>query len=60
MVLVKVAFWGCFIFLAVQLHELAPETSMLAASLLAFGILWVVFKVGERIWRVIYFRWYFR
>ena len=25
---------------------------MLAAGLLAFGILWVVFKIGERIWRV--------
>lgn len=59
-VVLRVAFLGCFIFLAVQLHELAPETSMMAASLLTFGFLWCVAKIGEKIWRAIYFRWYFR
>jgi len=52
-VVVRVAFLGCFIFLAVQLHELAPETTMMAAGLIAFVIVSIVFGIGQRIyWRL--------
>ena len=59
-VVVRVAFLGCLTFLAVQLHKLAPETTMMAAGLIAFVIVSIVFGIGERIWQRAYFRWRMR
>jgi hypothetical protein len=60
MLVVRIAFLGCLIALAGALHELAPETTMMAAGLIAFVIVSIVFGIGERIWQRIYFRWRMR
>jgi len=58
MLVVRVAFLGCLTFLAVSLHKLAPETTMMAAGLIAFVIVSIVFGIGQRIyWAICLRRW---
>lgn len=53
MVFVKVAFVGCCVAFASFLHSQLPEISMLAAGVLSFTVMAVLFGIGHKICSVI-------